>query len=208
MSSVKKLSMVTAGAAFIALGTFSTDPATAALLEFDFTTENGATGSFTLNTDIPPANEPANFGIGIGLSYPNAVSDFSFSAPYISPLNSVTADYDVAPSIPLAPGVVLSGVSYPSGCSRATIFNCLINVAVFYSGNVPELSDDPLFYPRGLGIDVFDPTTSQLIFRDDIVNFEIVPEPDSVLGTLAVGIGGASLLLKRKMNKKKAAIKL
>lgn len=196
--------MLTAGVAIITLGIGT--PGHSASLDFSFITVGGGTGSFILDTDIAPANEPANFGVGFGLSYPNAISNFSFSAPYISPLNSVTADYDVAPSIPLAPGAVLSGVSYPSGCSRAPIFSCLINVAVFYSGNVPELSDAPLSYPRGLGVDVFDPTTFQQVIREDIANLQVVPEPGSVLGTLAVGVGGVGLLLKRKMNRKKAAI--
>lgn len=38
-------------------------------------------------------------------------------------------------------------------------------------------------------------------------SFQAVPEPGSVLGTLTVGIGGAALLLKRKMNTNKVAIK-
>jgi len=38
-------------------------------------------------------------------------------------------------------------------------------------------------------------------------SFQTVPEPASILGTLAVGIGGAALLVKRKMNKNKVAIK-
>lgn len=38
-------------------------------------------------------------------------------------------------------------------------------------------------------------------------SFQAVPEPGSVVGTLAVGIGGAALLLKRKMNRNKVAIK-
>jgi len=38
-------------------------------------------------------------------------------------------------------------------------------------------------------------------------SFQAVPEPGSVLSTLAVGIGGAGLLVKRKMNGKKATIR-
>ena len=41
-----------------------------------------------------------------------------------------------------------------------------------------------------------------------IENITAVPEPSNVLGTLAVGMGGAGLLLKRKMNRKIAATKL
>ena len=38
-------------------------------------------------------------------------------------------------------------------------------------------------------------------------SFQAVPEPSAVMGTLAVGIGGASLLMKRRMSTKKAVIK-
>ena len=41
-----------------------------------------------------------------------------------------------------------------------------------------------------------------------IEHITAVPEPSSVLGTLAVGMGRAGLLLKRKMNRKIAATKL
>ena len=83
--SIAKLSTATAGAVFIALGTCSTAPATAALVEFNFTTENGGTGTFTLNTDTAPNPETVIFRPGLtGITFPNAVSDFSFSAPYIT----------------------------------------------------------------------------------------------------------------------------
>ena len=58
MSIAKKLSIATAGAAFIALGTFGTAPATAASLDFSFTTQSGGKGTFTLDTDTAPAPEP------------------------------------------------------------------------------------------------------------------------------------------------------
>ena len=38
-------------------------------------------------------------------------------------------------------------------------------------------------------------------------SFQAVPEPGSVVGTLALGIGGASLLMKRRMSTKGAGIK-
>ena len=174
---IVKLSMATAGAAFIALGVSTTVPATAASLDFSFTTESGGTGSFTLDTDTAPATEPGLFdpeATVLGISYPNAVSDFSFSAPYIN-LSSVTTDWNIVPSItsdfigfPSNLGV-LSGVSYPSGCITAPGFSCLFNVAVFYSGNrtnLTVLSDEPNSYSRAVGVDFFDPTTQELLIRD------------------------------------------
>lgn len=44
---------------------------------------------------------------------------------------------------------------------------------------------------------------SYIVGVDD-VRYVAVPETSSVLGTLAVGVGGAGLLLKRKMNRKNA----
>ncbi len=86
-------------AVFIALGTFGTTRATATLLEFDFTTENGGTGSFTLNTDTAPNPELVLFREPLtAITFPNAVSDLSFSAPYIN-LSSDTANWSIAPSI-------------------------------------------------------------------------------------------------------------
>ena len=52
---------------------------------------------------------------------------------------------------------------------------------------------------------MFDPTVG-IPTRDNITNLEAVPEPDSVLGLLAFGIGGALLQLLR-MNRNKAVIK-
>ncbi len=62
---IKKLSLAVAGAAFIALLTGATAPVQAALLDFSFTTESGATGSFTLDTDTPSSSEPGIFGPGV-----------------------------------------------------------------------------------------------------------------------------------------------
>ena len=84
--------MTVAGAAFTALLTLAVAPVQAAPLDFNFTTERGATGSFTLETDTPPSDDPALLRMGFtGISYPNAVSNFSFSAPYVQ-LNNDTAN--------------------------------------------------------------------------------------------------------------------
>lgn len=84
-------------------------------------------------------------------------------------------------------------------------FDCLFNVAVFYSGNLSErtvLSDDPNSYSTGVGVDFFDPTTRELLIRDNITNIQVVPEPDFALGILAFGIGSAGLLLKRNVQQR------
>jgi hypothetical protein len=214
---IKKLSMAVAGAAFIALLTGATAPVQAALLDFSFTAESGATGSFTLDTDTRPSPQPGIFGPGVtGISYPNGVSNFSVSAPYIN-LSNVTTDFNVVPSItsdfigfPANLGV-LSGVSYPPGCITAPGFTCLFDVAVFYSGNLselPVLSDNPLSYSRGAAIRFYNPTTQERLLTDNITNLQVVrkqavPESDSSLSVLAFAIAGVGLLLKRKNNSNK-----
>jgi hypothetical protein len=214
---MKRLSMTVAGAAFTALLTVAVAPVQAAPLDFNFTTETGATGSFTLNTDTLSSREPGIFGPGVtGISYPNAVSNFSVSAPYIN-LSNVTTDFNVVPSItsdfigfPANLGV-LSGVSYPPGCITVPGFTCLFNVAVLYSGNLlelPVLSDNPLSYSRGAGIRFYNPTTQERLLTDNITNFQVVrrqpvPESDFSFSLLAFGIAGVGLLLKRKMNTNK-----
>lgn len=215
---IKKLSMAVAGSAFIALLTGATAPVQAALLDFSFTTESGATGSFTLDTDTPPSNEPALLAPdapeATGISYPNAVSNFSLSAPYIN-LSNVTTDFNIAPSLssdfiglPANLGV-LSGVSYPPGCITAPGFTCLFDAALFYSGNLSELpilSDNPLSYSRGAGIRFYNPTNRELLITDNITNFQVisrqpVPESDSSLSLLAFGIASVGFLLKRNSDR-------
>ncbi len=223
---MQRLSMAAFGAVFLAVGTAGTAPAQAALLDFSFTTNSGTTGTFTLNTDAAPATDPALFGdptvqgpIVLGISYPGAISNFSLSAPNSNlSIELETADFDVAPLLTsnilgLPPDLgVLSGAVFPSGCSTGN-FSCLLNVAVIYSGDLlelPVLSDEPNSYSRGLSIDFFNPATQELLNREFISpdNLQVVPEPSLVPAKLAFGIGGAGLLLmKRKMNRKKVAIR-
>jgi len=197
-------------AAVIAVGTVAADSAQAALLDFNFTTENGATGSFTLDTDTPPSPDPALFRFGFeGFAYPNAVSDFSISAPYLN-LSSVTTDYNVVPLLSDflgLPGTGLaSGVSYGPGCITAPGLTCRLGLSVSYSGDsseLPVLSDDPTSYSRGLAVSIFE--NSQPLLRESITNFQVVarpiPESDTSLSLLTFGIGSVSLLLKRKISR-------
>lgn len=78
-----RLSMAALGVAFIAMATVPTLPAQAARLEFNFGTQSGGTGSFILDTDTAPDPNPALFtnpdgSFTEGISYPSAISDFTF----------------------------------------------------------------------------------------------------------------------------------
>jgi len=207
---MQKLSLAVAGIAIAVLGTVGVEPVQAALLDFNFSTDSGATGAFTLNTNTPASSEKAVFRPDVtGIAYLNAVSNFSITAPYVN-LSNITTDFDIVPSItsdlvgyPANLGV-LSGVSYPPGCITSPGFKCLFNIALFYSSNQTGqtvLSDNPLSYSKGVGIDFFDPITNKLLVRDAVTNLSVasrqVPEPSNGFSILASGIGGALFLLKR-----------
>lgn len=194
---MQKLSLAVAAVSLIALGTVSVEPVQAAILDFNFSTNGGATGTFTLNTNTLPSQSPAIFRPDVtGLAYPGAVSNFSIRAPYVN-LSNVTTEFAIVPSVTsdfigFPPNLgVLSGVSYPPGCITSAGFTCVFNVALFYSGDqtqLPTLSGNPLSYSRGVGIDFFDPTTNQLLIRDNITSLKVVsrqvPESNSALGIL------------------------
>ena len=215
---MQKLFIAVAGVAFIVLGTISLEPVEAALIDFNFSTTNGATGTFTLNTNTPPSPEPAIFRPNVtGVAYLGAVSNFSISAPYVN-LSNVTTDFNVVPSVtsdligfPKNLGL-LSGVSYPPGCITSSSLTCLFDIALFYSGNqtqLPILSDNSLSYFRGVGIDFFNPTTNELLIRDNITNLKVVskqvPESNSGLSILVSAIGVLGLLMKRNLKTKQYA---
>ena len=218
MKIVKKLSMATAGAAFIALGVSTTVPATAASLDFSFTAESGITGFFTLNTDAaldynPPLFGPDGGPYPEGFAYTSAITNLSISTPNLN-LSSVTGDYSVYPSLPFGSTDgrwVYSAANFPAGCITATDVECLVGISIFYSGRVSELpilSEDPLSYAELAtrifsGVEVDDPTTGRFLGKYRITNLQVIPEPDSALGILAFGIGGTLLLLKNRMNKEK-----
>lgn len=217
----KLLFMTVVGVTFV-VGTGAIIPAQAALLDLNFTTESGTTGTFILDTDATSSPNPANFGVNpvtglpiTGLSYPNAISNlFLSSASQQLNLSGESADFEVAPTltasligIPNAEGVISGGV-FPSGCSIGNRFRCLFTLSVSYTGNLsqlPQLSDDPTSYSRGLSIDFFEPTTAQLVNRDLVTNLQVsqpVPEPESGLSILAFGALSAHLLLKRNLERK------
>lgn len=209
---------IAVAAAVIAVGTVAVDSSQAALLDFNFTTESGATGSFTLDTDIPAAPEPALFRFGFtGNAYLNAVSNFSLSAPYLN-LDNVTTDYNLVPDLGDFLGIpgsgAASGVSYDPGCIIEEGLTCTLGLSISYTGDpseLPALSDDPASYSAGLAVSIFE--NSEPVSRDFITSFQVVPrqpipESDTGLSVLAFGIGSISLLLKRKISKTGKATKI
>lgn len=206
---MKRLFQAAFGVAFTALGTVvGIVPSQAALLDFNFTTQSGGTGSFILDTDTAPDPNPAlyinpNGSFFEGVSYPGAISNFSFSGSYRSFSNN-SGDFGVFPSIPFAPNStgVLSSVDSPAGCLTAPDYTCSIEIDVEYLGNIselPVLSTNPLSYFTATDIKFYDSLTGDVLSSDPITSFQAVrvPESDSVIGLLAFGVVGAGLLLKR-----------
>lgn len=208
MNIFKNLSKATVGAAVLALGVGTATLANAASLDFSFTTESGGTGSFTLDTDTTPDPDSqvlSNFNEE-GLVYTGAVSNFSFSSPATS-FSDPTSDFLLVLSVSSPPDIrgILSFVAAPSGLGENEF--PLAQLDLGYLGNpseLPVLSDDPSSYSSLNSIQVFDSLelTANTITDETITESQVVPEPSSVLGTIAFGIGGAGLLLKRQMNRK------
>ncbi|MHC5729839.1 MAG: hypothetical protein ACYTXY_38115, partial [Nostoc sp.] len=134
--SMRRLSMAALGVAFIAMATIPTLPAQAALLEFNFTTKSSGTGSFTLDTDTARDPNPALFSnpngsFTDGISYPGAISDFTFSAPSRS-FSNLSGDFGVFPSLPFTSNSkgVKSGLTSPAGCLTALDYSCPVGIDV------------------------------------------------------------------------------
>ena len=205
------------GTMFVVLEVVSAVPAQAARLQVSFTTEGGGAGSFILDTDtatVPESELPTFFTIREGnRAYLNAVSNFSFSSPYLN-FDNLDADYGVFPAVEV--GSLLgdperagtyTAVYAPAGCLLAPTSFCPTEFPIAYTGNrseLPDLSDDPDAYSGGFDIARVTPTG--VISSDPLTSFsvQLVPESDSVFGTLVFGIGSlGGLLLKRKINQSK-----
>lgn len=205
---MKPVDLASAGAAFFALGAIATAPAAAALLEIDFETESGGTGSFIFNTDVAPDSEPARLifedgSIEEGLNYTSAISEFTFSSSEIT-FSNLAGDYSVFPSLPFAEDSagVLSLLGGPPGCGSATDFFCSVDFGLEYLGSIselPVLSNEPSAYPRADIIAFIDSQTGDLISLDPVTSLEVetVPESTSILSLLVISLGGASWLRRR-----------
>lgn len=205
---MRRLSIATITTALI---TLSAAPAGAVLLDFNFTTEKGSTGSFTLDTNAASSSTytaPFIFAEDTGvISYPNAVSELLFSTQNNINLSSETADYTVFPTSN-GRREVHSLVSFESSLSPTDNpelgSTVLVGVSLPYTGDTPNLSNDPSSYTTGIENAYIDHLPGgDIIYREQItvlgVSAQPVPEPSSVLGVLAFGIIGASIFLNKKV---------
>lgn len=188
-------------------------PAMATQLRFNFTTQSGGAGSFTLDTDtaaVPEAELPGFFTIREGnQAYLGAVSNFSFSSPSVS-FENLEADYGVFPAVEF--GALLgalevagayTAVYAPAGCLFDPRAFCPTEFPIAYTGDLAalpgELSDDPSAYAAGFDFASVDPTG--VITSDPLTSFtvEAVPEPGAILGLLLVGTWGLRTSLKKRI---------
>lgn len=199
--------------ATLGLVTVNLAPAQAAKINFSFATQSGGTGSFILDTDVTPSPEPALFFLGNGsvaegVSYIDAVSDLSFSI-FGTEIDSPTADFVVYPTVALSPSGFppLSSAQAPGGCSISPVVPCILNVDIAFLGDLaalPELPSDPQAYslfgvigevlPNG----DFIVSSSATVIPDEPA---VVPESNSALGLLALGLVGMGWSVKRKISK-------
>lgn len=201
-----KQSMATAGVvttvgATFALGTFGAAPATGAQLDFDFSTTNGKTGSFTLNTSTLDS-EP---GIDSGI-FQNAITNFEYSGVgFSAPLGVRTSTPNPGPRTSFY-------VSAFEGNTQDVLF--YFNLDFSDLSLVNDLSDDPADYSLssvngsfgafagyGGGFEGSESEQSQYGYLySPVTSVTVVPEPLTIIGSgMAIGFGA---LLQRKYSKK------
>ena len=191
--------VVTTVGTTLALGIGTTVPASAAQLNFDFTTARQNTGSFTLETSIPDSEPTTNVGL-----FQNAITNFEFEgARYDAPidLSAVYSDFQTS---------FFAVGNNPNGDP----FNPLFNINLFFSGNIADdLPDNPANYipsPQsfdgrvgffggyGGGFEVGGIADNDS--RITSVSVTAVPEPSTTLGFgIALGFGA---LIKSQHSKK------
>lgn len=185
--------VVTTVGTTLALGIGTTAPASAAQLNFDFTTARQNTGSFTLDTSILDSEPTTNVGL-----FQNAITNFQFEGARFDAPIDLSASYSDSQTSFFA--------SDPS--------NQLFNINLFFSGNIADdLPDDPANYipfPQsfdgrvgffggyGGGFEVGGIADNDS--RITSVSVTAVPEPSTTLGFgIALGFGA---LIKSQHSKK------
>jgi hypothetical protein len=121
--------------ATIVLGTIAAAPATAALLNFNFSTGNGATGSFTLNTSIEDS-DPGDIGL-----FQNAITDFEYSGLGVSePLTLEASTPNPGPR------TVFFIRGLPGGTNPLSTYSFYLSLDFSNLNLAEDLSDNPADY--------------------------------------------------------------
>ncbi len=127
--------------ATIVLGTIAAAPATAALLNFNFSTGNGATGSFTLNTSIEDS-DPGDIGL-----FQNAITDFEYSGLGVSEPLTLQASTGNTGTPAALTGFFIRGLPGGSLPGNPNPLSTFILSLQFSDLNLAEdLSDNPANY--------------------------------------------------------------
>lgn len=197
-----------AGVALTTAAVLPSSPAQAALLKFEFTTNQGGVGSFVLNTDTPLSSEVipplpdvdsnGNVVFVPGKLYASAVSSFSFSSPGAGALQYNQIDYVLFPSIPSFNGLPLAFIS-PRACGFPDQ-DCPMQLQVGYLGdvaNLPDLPTDPLNYFL-FNIAAYKAAEPGYTFfeRVNSTTATVIPTPALLPGLIGFSIG---VLRKRRM---------
>lgn len=184
-SRISKVSMATAGAAFLTMGLVSA-PAEAALLDFSFNTVKGGTGSFTLDTSAVDINTSSPSGL-----YDNAISDLN-----INGTNYGTRDLNVIPESLNGEPVAGFGIIFEPPATGVGMYFGDQTIA-------KKLPEDPSVYESKFAGGVVGSFAGDPAGLDYIpqINVQAVPEPNATAGILAIGAIVAGSRLRRKMKK-------
>lgn len=198
----KKLSMATAGAAFIAMA-IGAAPAKAALLQFNFSSPstNGVPGSFgSIFFDSSSPNVSASPNLGL---YKNAVTDYNiniaggstFSPGSLSSSGEIFKASDAQISI----NPLLSSINFAFGFGAELNFNfapgTITSTALPGVGEIGTPDTTSATFTPGSRFTAFLDKTSVSVVA---VNPASVPETSPGLSILAFGALGAVSVLKRK----------
>lgn len=221
MSTVKKLVMAAASAAFLGLGVADVKPASAVLINFedDFTQEHGTTitqaafpGGFTIRA-VPFGSDGGGGTTGSGEE--SLTLGPSCDEEFCSQPNALYATLN--PEIDEFQGIIRGDFNRRTEDLRLTIIDAPTETDTirFFDGARNLIASDSITTanPDGIvagrdGTDLrynltgFPVRSFEVLGNDtgiDNVEFTPVPEPSSVLGTVAIGALGGGLMLRRKL---------
>jgi len=206
---LNKLSMATAGAAVIATMGVISAPAQATLLDFNYTTIQGGSGSFTLDTNVVDTNSASSSGF-----YPKAISNFTIKDSQLKVSQFESLDLNVREESYNTMPVTGLGILYDLDQPQPKTFGMHFtgkSLIKNVSGS-KTLSDDPSAYVSTFGGGIVGGPVDNVVGGEVIDKITVtlhpdnntrsVSEPSATIGILAIGALGTGSLLKRNMKRK------
>ncbi|MDJ0650010.1 MAG: hypothetical protein QNJ60_15055 [Xenococcaceae cyanobacterium MO_188.B19] len=194
---LSKKGIVSTVGATIVLGTFGASSSSAAFLDFDFTTINGATGSFTLDTSIQDSNGNADLGF-----FENAITNIQY--PLFGINEPGPLDIETFFNPPATEEVVIFSVQSPNNSSSLGFLDIYLDYddPDILSNNPDDyfISEAGDFAGYGGLIQEFAPPGRFSRIVELSVTKQSIPEPSFTLGLLALSALGTKKAIKRTFN--------